>query len=424
MLTEIRLRHWKSFDDATLHVDPLTVLIGINSSGKSNALDALLFLKRAGSGSHLSTALQGDLTLPALRGGIEWAAMRPGNDFSIRITISVDNAVDFVYQINCQIQDNHCDLVSETLRRLKFRTDKQGHRLRDIAPRITHLFWTDPCPPGTPSITARLYNGKGGTSRSLSRSHTILHQLAAQPLRQEIKEGIAVVSKDLQDIFLLDPIPSHMRSYSPLSERLDTDASNIAGVIAALPAARKQEIEDCLTRYAGDLPEGDIQRIYAETVGRFGADAMLYCEEKWLSEGEAPILDARGMSDGTLRFLAVLTALLTRPAKSLLVIEEVDNGLHPSRAGLLLKVLEEEGRRRQIDVVVSTHSPALLNAMDIDRIPYITVAYRDPHTGTSCLTPLEDLDQLPRLLAQGKVGQLASLGLIEKATHRTPSHLQ
>ncbi|MFK8163712.1 MAG: AAA family ATPase, partial [Lewinella sp.] len=44
MIKSITLKNWKSFGEATLYVDPLTVLIGTNASGKSNFLDALVFL--------------------------------------------------------------------------------------------------------------------------------------------------------------------------------------------------------------------------------------------------------------------------------------------------------------------------------------------------------------------------------------------
>ena len=121
------------------------------------------------------------------------------------------------------------------------------------------------------------------------------------------------------------------------------------------------------------------------------------------------------MSDGTLRFLAILTALLTRPSGSLLVIEEVDNGLHPSRARLLLDMLQAVGAQRGVDVLVTTHNPALLDAMSTEMVPFITVAHRDPATGYSVLTLLEDIAQLPKLLAQGPVGRLSSQGLIEKS---------
>ena len=62
-------------------------------------------------------------------------------------------------------------------------------------------------------------------------------------------------------------------------------------------------------------------------MGRLGRDAILYCEEIWNLNQEPIIVDASGMSDGTLRFLAILTAMLTQPKNSLIVIEEVDNGL-------------------------------------------------------------------------------------------------
>ena len=57
MIATVEFEHWKSYSQASLHVDPLTVLIGTNASGKSNALDALLFLHRVASGSLLIAAL-------------------------------------------------------------------------------------------------------------------------------------------------------------------------------------------------------------------------------------------------------------------------------------------------------------------------------------------------------------------------------
>lgn len=50
MIKSITFTNWKRFRDATLYIDPLTVLIGANASGKSNALDALFFLQGTASG--------------------------------------------------------------------------------------------------------------------------------------------------------------------------------------------------------------------------------------------------------------------------------------------------------------------------------------------------------------------------------------
>ena len=414
MLTSLTVENWKSYEQATLNIDALTVLIGTNASGKSNLLDALVFLNRVANGTMLTAALQGDGAVSPLRGGVEWAARRPENSFAISVIYRENASRDYEYRISCSVGQNRCDLFAERLDRISYKTDRDGKR-RAKTDRRLHLFITDPISDGTPSIVARLYNTVAGTPRHVGRSNAVLFQLRGQKNRAEIEEGIETVIKSLGSIFILDPIPSHMRDYAPLSDRLEADGKNIAGVIAALSGDPRAQIEKTLTDYASQLPERDVTRVYAETVGKFNTDAMLYCEEKFTQSKEPSTVDARGMSDGTLRFLAILTALLTRPEGSLLVIEEVDNGLHPSRSNLLLNMLREVGQRRSVDIMVTTHNPALLDAMGTGMVPFVTVAHRNQSTGTSNLTLLEDIEQLPKLLAQGQIGRLSSQGLIEQA---------
>ena len=417
MITKLQLENWKSYEVACLHIDPLTILIGTNASGKSNALDAFILLNRIASGAMFTSALQGDGALTPMRGGVDWAAQRSGSKFSIGVVCRADELTDYEYRIECRISENRCDVIAEQLFRKKYRTNKLGQRA-SVAGTIK-LFRTDNCANTAPNIIARLYNEKQGTPRTFGRSHSVLFQLVGQKLRQEIQDGVSVVVESCKDIFYLDPIPSHMRAYSPLADKLDSDAKNIAGVIAALPESKQKDIEAVLTKYASKLPEKDIRNVYAETVGKFKSDAMLYCEEDWIGAGESHTIDARGMSDGTLRFLAILTALLTRPQKSLLVIEEIDNGLHPSRASMLLEMLQTIGKQRGVDVLATTHNPALLDAMGTEMVPFITVAHRDRKTGHSALVLLEDIKQLPKLLAQGTIGCLSSKGLIEKSLQQS-----
>lgn len=417
MISELHLKNWKSYKDSKLYIDPLSVLIGVNSSGKSNALDALVLLNRLASGMLLNSAVQGDNTNLPLRGGLEWVAMKPGRLFELGIVCRVDNTTDYEYTVGCCITDSSCDLYSESLQRIKYRTNKKGDRTKEAGK--IWLIKTDGCAYNSPTIVARLYNESKGTPKQCGRSQIVLFQLVGQRIRQEIQEGVDAVLDSLKSIFILDPIPSHMRGYSSLSERLEPDAKNIAGVLAALPPDKANEIEGILTRYATQLPERDIKRVYAEKVGRFLSDAMLYCEERWGPGDDNHVIDARGMSDGTLRFLAIQTALLTRPKGSLLVVEEVDNGLHPSRSELLINMLRKTGKEKGVDVLVTTHNPALLDAMGTEMVPFITVAYRNNATGYSELVSLDEIGTLPKLLAKGQVGNLSSRGLIEKALKNT-----
>ena len=182
--------------------------------------------------------------------------------------------------------------------------------------------------------------------RLTTRNTSILFQSKSLHLKKkEIVDVATNLLELLGGIFVLDPIPNHMRDYSQLSESLMTDGSNIAGVLAALEDGKREAIQNKLTSYLKQIPEKDIESVWAERIGKFNTDAMLYCKEGWKQDEEC-IVDARGMSDGTLRFLAIVTAMLTNEKTKLIVVEEVDNGLHPSRADILLNMLKELGGER------------------------------------------------------------------------------
>ena len=162
MITELQLENWKSYQKASLHIDPLSVLVGTNASGKSNALDALLLLNRVASGAMLTSALKGDGTQPPVRGGVEWAARQPGSVFALGVVCRADELTDYEYRLEGRITESRCDLNSEQLTRVKYRPSKDGKRKSPAGPGIK-LLRTDACIENSPTITARLYNEKQGT---------------------------------------------------------------------------------------------------------------------------------------------------------------------------------------------------------------------------------------------------------------------
>jgi predicted ATPase len=411
MIKEIRLENWKSFPKATLFLDPLTILIGTNASGKSNVLDALEFLCQIAQGKEIPSILQSDPKAPMFRGGAEWAALKPKKSFTISVLIEgAEDKLDYLYSITVQTLPKS-KLLAESLLRLKYRQRSKS------APYTVKLFWTDPCAPDDPAITAKLYNETRGTPRKVQRGSSVLSQLklSTSSLRKEIAVGVQCVLRALNSVFILNPIPSHMRYFSPLAEKLANDASNIAGVLAALPNNQRILVENTLQQQVKHLPEKDIQRVWTEKVGPFATDAVLLCEEAWEKNSPPTKVDARAMSDGTLRFLAILTALLTLPEQSQLLIEEVDNGLHPSRSDLLIKMLRTVGAHRHIDVLATTHNPALLNRLGPEMVPFVVVAHRNPQTGFSDLTLLEDIANLPKLMASGPLGEVTASGALERS---------
>lgn len=362
MITKLHLINWKSFEDSIVFIDPLTFLIGTNASGKSNVLDAFLFLHLLMKGHTLEEAAA------LIRGGEDWIIRQGQSWFELTVTIENDD-VEYEYSIHVKKHnvglsfiENH---ISVSPKNKQKQIDADADFVLDVQ---TNIYV--------------------GFEKTLSN--------------QDPKEVISVVRNALKSIFLLNPDPQAMRRYSKLSKELRMDASNIAGVLAALNPEEKGRLEEKLTRYVKPLPERDINRITAVTVGLAASDAMLYCYEDW--NPNTPV-DARGMSDGTLRFAAIIVSLLTLKPGSLLIIEEVDNGLHPSRARDLVKVLKEISAERQIDILCTTHNPVLMDELGNEMIPFISFVKRDKN-GNSYIQLLEDKENLAKLMASGTVGDM------------------
>jgi predicted ATPase len=421
MLKKLILENWKSFRYAELYFDPLTVLIGTNASGKSNVVEALEFLRRMATGETVDVALNGDRALPPIRGGSEWSSFKQESQFILRILVEDENDKnqEYLYSLKTNLsqklpkisqEDIQWNYVNNVFRNQTLCSSNDLEDKVKLAENTFTIVQRDKIDEVTFDQVMMHSVFKNQNISDLFDFKDFHEQI----LKSKTIEFKRKILENLQEIFIINPFPSNMRIFSKLSENLEQDASNIAGVLVALPNEQKAEIESTLSHYLEHFPEGDIKKIWAEKVGRLGIDAMLYCQEEW-QPGQITEIDARSMSDGTLRFIGILTALLTRPEGSLIVIEEIDNGLHPSRAELLVRTLREIGTKRKIDLLITTHNPALLDALGPEIVPFVVVAHRDSETGESKLTQLEDIENLPKLLASGTLGKLATKGSIEKS---------
>ncbi len=87
------------------------------------------------------------------------------------------------------------------------------------------------------------------------------------------------------------------------------------------------------------------------------------------------------MSEGMLYWLAfAVIEHLNRVG--VLLIEEPENGLHPSRIAEVVRILREVSKRTQ--VIMATHSPLIINELKPEEVTIVT---RKPETGTIC-TPM------------------------------------
>jgi len=127
------------------------------------------------------------------------------------------------------------------------------------------------------------------------------------------------------------------------------------------------------------------------------------------------------LSDGTLRVLAIAAALYSVPEGALVVIEEIDNGVHPSRAQMLINKIQEVIKQRSLHVLLTTHNPALLDALPLELYRDVIYCYRDSSEGDSRFIRLTEIPNYPYLMMQGTLGELLSKQLLEKEIHKPQS---
>jgi ABC-type uncharacterized transport system ATPase subunit len=110
-------------------------------------------------------------------------------------------------------------------------------------------------------------------------------------------------------------------------------------------------------------------------------------------------IEAARLSEGMLYWLAFAALPYLQPAP-LILIEEPENGLHPSRIGDVMRVLRDISHTSQI--IVATHHPLVINELQPDEVTLIT---RTPERGTIG-TPLprtKNFEQRSKVYALGEL---------------------
>ena len=174
---------------------------------------------------------------------------------------------------------------------------------------------------------------------------------------------------------------------------LEEDISNLGLMLNRLRAESKVDF----LKYLKMFYEG-AEDIYTKIVG--GLVDLRLEEEGGIS------IPASRLSDGTLRWLSLLTILLQPDPPPLVCIEEPELGLHPDVIRPLAKLLLKASERMQL--VVTTHSDALVDELSETAKSVIVC---EKHDGSSILKQL-DSDQLSDWLKRYTLGQLWRTGEI------------
>lgn len=393
MFTRIEIDGFKTFENFSLDLRPFTAIVGPNASGKSNLFDALRFLSLLAR-NDIRTAMQ-DLRgepeelfrrTPLIQSSIMKFAVEVllpisgtdafGTSFSLK-----SQRVRYELQISIKRDDNHrikgvfvdhehCDVIAKMEERAIFLRGSSIRYSGQLNPFIRMKDGHN----GYEAIEIR-QDGENKRGRPVSL-----------PAREASRTALSTVTTAefphlyaLRDIFastrFLEINPQAARRPSDRFEdrALKPDASNLAAVLAKLrdETATSDRPEGVLSDISADLasliPSARAIQVRNETGSKEYSFGLTLADDLFFS--------SRVISDGTLRMLALLTILNDPTRRGVLCFEEPENGVHEGRIDTLVDFLrnaaglvDELGTPAMFQILVNTHSPAVMNALRDDEI--------------------------------------------------------
>jgi len=423
MISELKIRNFKSLESVDLKLGHFNLLVGANASGKSNFLDALRFLQGAGNGLSVDEILDGK---PATSTNSRWNGIRGGSQFVAfrQLDGSTARSVEFVVSIpeTRLYEVRRTDLQYE----LQFwpGTNKFWQHIVDADKRVWHEdekvravldIAENQFPTG---LYASCFNTARAYANALKQRHPSLTPQDAESLNNLEPETfnldpysifVAHVLDALQDMQFLDPLSEALRKYSSRVTRLGESGEGFAALIHEIESNGSKP---ALLEWLKELRPDEVSDLYALS----GADNDFMVAIK---EGNTEFR-AAAISEGTLRFIALASAFFQPSMPKVLVIEEIEKGLHPSRLRLLLELMRSQSKRTGTQVFATTHSPTLLNWLTEEDRKTAFICTRDAESGATKMRPLSEVPRLEELIQKNyNLDQLFEEGWLESVLNES-----
>jgi predicted ATPase len=394
MITKLKLTNFKNFRQAEVALGPFSVLVGANAVGKSNIRDALRFLHGVARGYNLAEIIGGkyggggQLEWNGIRGGTSEICFHGEQEFTLGVAFEQRIGVDsqpskFYYEISV-----HCG--------------SNGSAPRMMA----ELFRLD----GQPDfvVQEKQYIGNQGQPFFAMPLDCLPH-----PIDSPFPQGSAILETIdiLQSLRFLDFSPKQLRTPSVAGQVVLSDGGEtLSSVLHAM--CERPDMKDALSHWIQELTPMDV----------VGFEFMHDAEGKilvYLVEEGGKRTSATSASDGTLRFLGILAALLGPWPTPFCFLEEIDTGIHPARLALLMDLIADTARRKGIQVVATTHSPQVLRLIRAEDLPNAALVYRVKGASEGRIKQLPDIPNLMDAIKEQDIARLHESAWMENVMEFT-----
>lgn len=380
-LKSITAQGFRSLEKVSVEFGPFTVLVGPNGSGKSNLLEVLRFVRDSAQ-LDLDQAIEGHGGFDSLRRATLGTTQTSLTIEALVTEHSSPRATD-KYTLTLKKMKDHL-VRSETF--AYKRTGGRGRRFGftvdgDVAT-VGNIAGSRSKTAQSPATEVRLTGERTSALSAFSRISN--DQLQSVP--REFTNFLAGIK-------YLDPNVEEARLPArSVNDHLGDDASNLASVLLRIRNQSPEAFTDLQRDLARCLP--GLRQVDVAAVGGASRDLVAELSEAGL---DRPI-ELADASFGTVRMLSLLAALHDPTPPALMIVEEVDHGLHPYALDVLAERMREASDRTQI--IAASHSPTFVNNLHPDEV---VLCDRDPATGASTI-PSATRDEIKRAVKRSGMG--------------------
>jgi predicted ATPase len=393
------LKGFRSVPAGRIDFDNPTFLVGRNGSGKSNIADAFAFLAEA-----MVSPLQEVLDR---RGGIasiihKTPEENPLPTFGIAIECDYGEVLKNIFE--------NFDKMPAEFTNQNIANARYAFEIRAL-PEYRIEIVREQCVLTTRTGTKRWLDRRQKSFRTNvepfagKRGTMMAAESLAMPFLADAFSEISQILRRMR-VYSIDPSRLREMQDPDSGANLRRDGTNAASVLEEIRRRAPHDLHRIEQFLSAIVPgTGSVSTV------RHGQKLALEFTQKW--DGDKRLnFEAFNMSDGTLRAFGLLLAVFQRDTPSLIIVEEPEASIHPAAADALLDLLHHASK--QMQVVVSTHSPEILDAKWIQEKHLRIVSWQKGATYISNVSELSKKALQQHLMGAGELLRSEAL---------QPSHL-
>lgn len=363
MIKRVWAKNYRSLANIEVDLEPITVLVGQNGSGKSNFVDVFRFVYDA-CRMGMDAAIVERHGMSALR---RWSAK--GRPYDVEIGLMVEDPAWLA----------HYSFILGSERRGEYRVKREICQITSRTNHATSIYETS---------GGAMVRPPDGINPVINDRSLLLPLIATAEPYDVLYEYLT--SFAFYNIFP-NTLTEPQKPANPYP--LDEHGSNLASTLREMQRARDPLLAQLRDSLQTALP--DVMDFQVSQVGGYLVTRLRHL----MSTDDRASFELSQESDGTLRMLGILVALHQGAPRTLLTLEEPELTIHPGALRLLWDEIEAAASRSQI--VITTHSPDLLDLCTADKLRVV-----EKVNGATLIDPIEEQQKLAiqeRLFAPGEL---------------------